>query len=121
LLATANFNNETASGWQETPLPSPVPIAANTQYMTSYSEHGGFVYTLHGFDVGVDAPPLHVPAQGGVYQRPEGTFLTWFGTTRTSGSMSWSSIDRRPDDFKMKLLSPDVSWRFTSSNIALIG
>jgi Domain of unknown function (DUF4082) len=82
LLATANYGTETASGWQEVTLSTPVPITAGTPYVVSYAEHGGFAFTSHGFDTGVDAPPLHVPAFGGTYQRPEGTFpsLVWFNS-----------------------------------------
>jgi hypothetical protein len=74
LLGTTTFMNETASGWQEQPLPSPIPLAANTTYVVSYSEHGGFAWADHGFDVGRDAPPIHVPVAAGMYRNPEGTF-----------------------------------------------
>ena len=36
LLASVTFTGETASGWQEVALPSPVAIAANTTYVVSY-------------------------------------------------------------------------------------
>jgi hypothetical protein len=35
-LASVNFSNETGSGWQMAPLPSPVAITANTTYVVSY-------------------------------------------------------------------------------------
>ena len=37
LLATVTFTNETASGWQQQALTSPVTIAANTNYVVSVS------------------------------------------------------------------------------------
>ena len=36
LLASANFQNETASGWQQVSFASPVQIVANQQYVASY-------------------------------------------------------------------------------------
>ena len=42
LLATAAFTGESASGWQEVSLPTPVPIAANTTYVASYYSVGGY-------------------------------------------------------------------------------
>ena len=36
LLATATFANETASGWQQVTLGSPVAVTANTTYIASY-------------------------------------------------------------------------------------
>jgi hypothetical protein len=76
LLATANFTSETASGWQEVALPSPVPIAASTTYVVSYSEHGGFAWTIDYFDTARDVPPLHVPIAGGIFVLSEGAFPT---------------------------------------------
>jgi Domain of unknown function (DUF4082) len=42
LLAEAAFVNETASGWQEVALPTPVQIAANTIYVASYHADSGY-------------------------------------------------------------------------------
>src|SRR4029077_8793417 len=36
LLATQTFTNETASGWQQVALDTPVPILAHGQYVVSY-------------------------------------------------------------------------------------
>src|SRR5205814_1857225 len=40
-LATATFTNETASGWQQVTLSSPVAITANTTYVASYHTNVG--------------------------------------------------------------------------------
>jgi subtilisin family serine protease len=63
LLATVTFANETASGWQEAPLPAPVPINANTPYVASYfAPSGHYPLTYNGFaPAGVSAPPLTAP------------------------------------------------------------
>jgi hypothetical protein len=67
LLGTVAFTNETASGWQEATLATPVAISASTPYVVSYSETGDFSFTIDYFDSGKDMPPLHVPAGGGTY------------------------------------------------------
>ena len=40
LLGRATFNSETASGWQQVSLPSPVSISANAVYVASYHTKG---------------------------------------------------------------------------------
>ena len=42
LLASATFTNETASGWQQVNLSSPVSIIANTTYIASYHTNSGY-------------------------------------------------------------------------------
>jgi hypothetical protein len=42
LLATATFSNETAGGWQEAALPSPVAIQANVEYTVSVNTASSF-------------------------------------------------------------------------------
>jgi hypothetical protein len=64
LLATAQFANETASGWQQVNFGSPVQIQANTTYVASYHTDVGFYSSDNNFyaSAGVDAPPLHAPS-----------------------------------------------------------
>ena len=65
LLATATFTGETASGWQEVALPSPVAIAANTTYVASYySVAGYYVATGSYFTQAVTNGPLTALANG---------------------------------------------------------
>src|SRR4029077_2708277 len=58
LLATANFSAETAGGWQQVSLSTPVSIAANTTYIVSYyAPVGGYsvnaaYFTSSGADNG---------------------------------------------------------------------
>ncbi len=40
-LASVTFSNETASGWQQANFSAPVAIAANTQYVISYTAPNG--------------------------------------------------------------------------------
>ncbi|MFP2909682.1 DUF4082 domain-containing protein [Pyxidicoccus sp. 3LFB2] len=81
LLATATFVNETASGWQQVTLSTPVPVTAGTTYVASYHAPGGaYAFTSSGLVAGADAPPLHAlpgPTSGGngvFTYGPSGTF-----------------------------------------------
>ncbi len=65
LLATGNFTNETAGGWQQMTFAAPVAIQANTTYVASYHTDGSFYSDLNFFvDQGVDNPPLHALREG---------------------------------------------------------
>jgi hypothetical protein len=82
-LANVTFTNETASGWQQMNLPTPLAITANTTYIVSYQTTVGHyaVNSLY-FNTGVTNPPLRALATGvdggnGVYgYGPAGTFPT---------------------------------------------
>jgi hypothetical protein len=74
-LATVTFANETASGWQQVTLPTPVAIAANTTYVASYHTSVGRYGATSGYfaTAGVDNGPLHALRNGvdggnGVYR-----------------------------------------------------
>ena len=54
LLATATFTNETASGWQQVNLATPVAITANTVYVVSYHTPGGYSANYGYFNIAVD-------------------------------------------------------------------
>jgi hypothetical protein len=66
LLATATFTGETASGWQQVDLATPVAIAANTVYVASYYAPSGHYAGDNGYfaSSGVDSGPLHALADG---------------------------------------------------------
>ena len=83
LLATVTFTNETASGWQQTALPAPVPITANTTYVASYHTDMGYYSADPAYFVtsGFYSPPLQALANGldgpnGVYQYGASGFPT---------------------------------------------
>jgi hypothetical protein len=66
LLATATFTNETAPGWQQVNLSSPVAITANTVYIVSYHSSAGWYCADWGyFNTAVDNPPLHAVVNSG--------------------------------------------------------
>ena len=66
LLGTVTFTGETASGWQQVALPSPIAVLANTTYVASYHTTTGHFSTTQSLFAagGVDAPPLHALANG---------------------------------------------------------
>jgi hypothetical protein len=67
LLATATFNNETSSGWQQVNLSSPVFITANTIYVVSYHTNGEYSADDDYFDTAAQTNgPLTAPATGNV-------------------------------------------------------
>jgi hypothetical protein len=75
LLARAVFTNETASGWQQVNLATPLPITANTVYIASYfAPSGHYSATANYFATkGIDNAPLHALENGvsgpnGVYR-----------------------------------------------------
>jgi hypothetical protein len=79
-LATATFNNETASGWQEVQFATPVPVTANTVYVASYFAPNGHYAGDNNFfaNAGVDKAPVHLLQDGvgggnGVYAYGSGS------------------------------------------------
>ena len=82
LLATASSSSETASGWQEVTLPSPVAITANTTYVASYHAKPGYYASSTGyFTQAVVSGPLTALADGtdggnGVYKYGTSGFPT---------------------------------------------
>jgi hypothetical protein len=88
-LATATFTNESASGWQQVNLTTPVAITSNTVYVVSYHVTVGHYSEDDNYfaSKGVDNPPLHALTNGvsggnGVYSYgtssifPNSTYLT---------------------------------------------
>jgi hypothetical protein len=62
LLGEAQFTNETASGWQQASLATPVPVTPNTTYVVSYhSSLGFFAMSPWALQLGLDRGPLHAP------------------------------------------------------------
>jgi hypothetical protein len=84
LLGSATFTGGTTPGWQEVALDPPVPVAANTVYVASYStETGNYAFTGNYFtSQGVDNGPLRalssaeIPTTGpnGVFSETPGSF-----------------------------------------------
>ena len=83
LLATVDFTDETASGWQQADFGAPVAISANTTYVASYhTESGNYALDENFFSTGgVTNPPLRALEDGidggnGVYVYGQSAFPT---------------------------------------------
>jgi hypothetical protein len=68
LLASAAVSGETASGWQQVNLTTPVAIMANTAYVASYHTNVGNYAADQGYFAanGMTSGPLQAPATGAV-------------------------------------------------------
>jgi hypothetical protein len=95
LLSTAIAINESASGWQDVTLPSPVAIAANTTYVASYHAPNGHYSSTSAFfaSTGVDSLPLHAPSSAavggnGVYKYG----ASGFPTSTFNGNNYWVDV-----------------------------
>jgi hypothetical protein len=93
LLATVTFAGETASGWQQASLSTPVAITANTVYLASYqSTIGHWSVNWNYFATsGVNNPPLHALKNGS--GAPDGVWGS-AGTfpTHTNSSSYWVDV-----------------------------
>ena len=78
LLATVNFTSETASGWQEAALSTPLYILENTTCIVSVNSNTAYAATNNVFDSPVTNGTLTGIADGnnGVYSETQGGFPT---------------------------------------------
>ena len=78
LLATVTFSNETASGWQQQALTTPLSIQPNTTYVVSVNVNSHFPDTYEELGTPIVNGNLSSVADGnnGVWARPPGTFPT---------------------------------------------
>jgi hypothetical protein len=61
-LATVNFTNESASGWQVATFSTPIQVSAGQTYTASYHTTGPYVATTGYFNSAVSNGPLTAPA-----------------------------------------------------------
>src|SRR5262249_3809513 len=117
-LATAQFINETATGWQQANFPTPVAITNGLTYVASYhAPNGGYASDVGFFaTTGVDNSPLHA-LQNGV-SGPNGVFVaspvTAFPTNTFNSTNYWvdvvystSAIDNVPPAVQSSSPSPN--------------
>ncbi|OBQ14192.1 DUF4082 domain-containing protein [Anabaena sp. AL09] len=76
LLANVTFTNETASGWQQQALSTPVTIPANTTYVVSVNTNGYYADTPNGFATAITNGDLTAPVRAGVYNETISAFPT---------------------------------------------
>ena len=80
-LAQVTFAGESASGWQQASLSSPVSITAGTTYIVSYHSNGRYTVTQNYFSTSHTSGPLTAPSNSssggnGVYLYGSGGFPT---------------------------------------------
>ena len=128
LLAEAVFTGESASGWQEVVLGTPVAIAADTTYVASYHGSGGY-YTSDStyFAVAADNPPLRGLASG--EDGPNGVYLYSvagaFPTQNFQQSNYWVDVvysetaeDTQPPTVIARTPAPGTGGVSTSTTVA---
>ncbi|KPM57829.1 hypothetical protein CcI49_24070 [Frankia sp. CcI49] len=85
LLATATFSNESASGWQQVSLSTPIQVTAGTTYVASYNSSAGrYSYTSNYLDSTTTRAPVRALGNGvdgpnGVYKYGASSFPTGNG------------------------------------------
>ena len=99
LLASVTFTNETASGWQQANLPTPVAITANTTYVASYHTNVGRYAWDGGYFAtsGYYSTPLRALQDG--EDGPNGVYLYGAGgfpTLTYSSANYWVDVLFRP-------------------------
>jgi hypothetical protein len=93
LLASVTFTNETATGWQQANLTTPVAITANTTYVVSYhAPMGRYAFDQSYFTEAFVNAPLRALADGeaggnGVYN-----YISGFPTQTFSASNYWVDV-----------------------------
>jgi hypothetical protein len=77
-LATVGFSSETASGWQQQALSTPLALASGTTYVVSVNANAYFGATRSGLAAAVSVGPLSSVADGanGVFGSAAGVFPT---------------------------------------------
>ncbi|MDR3632767.1 MAG: DUF4082 domain-containing protein [Isosphaeraceae bacterium] len=95
LLASAQFTNETAYGWEQVNFSSPVAISANTVYIVSFSSGSGYfgVTTSYFSRSGIQSGPLQALGNGvsggnGVY----GSGNSAFPNASGAGMNFWADV-----------------------------
>jgi uncharacterized repeat protein (TIGR02543 family) len=119
LLASQPFTGETASGWQQVALATPVAITANTTYVVSYwSPSGDYVGTNNGFAATVGSGYVHGLADG--TDGPNGVYgyapASAFPTQTYLASNYWADVvfedtfaDTTPPDVIARVPGPGAN------------
>jgi hypothetical protein len=76
IVATVTFTNETASGWQQQALVSPVAVQANTEYLVTVNTQNYYPDTQSAFVAGLVNGHLQAPAGPNGVFGAVGTFPT---------------------------------------------
>jgi methionine-rich copper-binding protein CopC len=95
LLASAAFSGETASGWQQVNLASPVPVVAGMTYVASYHSSAGYYGASQGYFATAEtrSGPLVAPSNGAY--GPNGSYregASGFPDLGAGGSNYWVDV-----------------------------
>jgi hypothetical protein len=118
LLASANFTNETASGWQVVNFPTPVAITGNTVYVASYHTNVGHYSADQNYfaSAGVDNPPLHALA---TTVSPNGVYAYGSSSVFPNGTYNstnyWVDVFFSPGTVTSVAVTPANSTLYTGS------
>ncbi len=88
-LASANFTNTSASGWQTATLATPVSITAGTTYIASYHTSGAYVATGNFFGNALASGPLTAPSSAS----SGGNGVYAYGGTNSAGLFPTNSFN----------------------------
>jgi hypothetical protein len=138
LLASAQFTNETASGWQQALFPNPVAISANTTYVISYHTTAGYYSADLGFfaNQGVTSGTLQAlsdqPGNGnGVYSYGQSAFpansysaANYWVDVLTTGSSSGGSTPTVPTNLTASATGStqvSLNWVASTATSAIAG
>jgi Domain of unknown function (DUF4347)/Domain of unknown function (DUF4082) len=82
LLGSVTFTNETASGWQQQALATPLNITANTTYVVSVNANSYFTVTGNGLGTTITNGDLSAVADGsnGIFNTTPSAFPTFSNT-----------------------------------------
>jgi hypothetical protein len=94
LLATANYSNESASGWQSVTFTTPVAVTAGTTYVAStFDPKGHYSANANAFSSPFSNPPLQAVANNvspnGVYSY---SATSTFPTSSTGAANYWVDV-----------------------------
>ncbi|MEJ0038427.1 MAG: DUF4082 domain-containing protein [Gammaproteobacteria bacterium] len=89
-LASATFQSETTSGWQEVQFSSPVSVQANTTYIAAYyAPNGNYAADSGYFSGGVDNGVLHAPSDASA----SGNGVYIYGSSSDFPNQTWGSTN----------------------------
>ena len=127
LVATVTFQNESASGWQQQRLATPVPVTAGTTYVASYHTDVGRYSADTGYFAGrsITNGPLRALADGddgpnGVYQYgPSGFPTDTFGSTNywVDVVLDQTATDTQPPRISNRFPLPGTTGVATTTNV----
>jgi hypothetical protein len=104
-LAEATFAGESASGWQEVTLDTPVAVTANTTYIASYHAPAGhYAFNSQYFATGKHNPPLHGLAEG--TDGPNGVYK--YGASGSFPTDTFNSGNYWVDVRFERVVAPDI-------------